>query len=170
MYSEVDKFRGGKKCLKEKTSWNIQGENWNYLTPHQLLVSGILNAPLCYHNWGAKPSASTLLFWGSGNHPGIVTTTQRKRLMELTALLCSAEHSAGRKGGGDRLMMGRSLSCWLADSTVFQAKIQLLKGPIKPSPAQPSAAKARLHLQRPLPWPSGLGRVPFSKWGSDVIF
>ena len=31
-------------------------------------------------------------------------------------------------------MMGRSLFCWPADSTVFQAKVQLLKGPIKPSP------------------------------------
>ena len=37
-------------------------------------------------------------------------------------------------------MMGRSLPCWPADSTVFQAKVQLLKGPIKPSPAQPSPA------------------------------
>lgn len=121
------------------------GKSWHYLNPHQLLISGMLNALWHYPIWGAQPQASTFLFWGSGSHPSTMTMTRRRRLMELTALKNT------QPSGGEEETDTRWGGVSLAGGQTAQSFKQRFSNSWKAasSQAQPSAAKARLHLQRP---------------------
>lgn len=132
----------------------------------QPLIAEILNAALCYPILEPRFNfdLSSLSLWQPPQH---CDNDKRKKLMKLTAvkdtqLAGEEEERDTQRWGGVALLAGREQRL-LNRGPVIAARLHQAQ-------LSPALLIPRLHLQRLPPQPSGLGRAPFSKWGSDVIF
>ena len=142
------------------------GKPQDYLNPHSLLVLGILITLLCYLICGAQPQALTFLFWTLESYSSTVTMMQRRWLREELSALKNTQQAGGwRRGmhvGEESLAGGRRAQC---SEHRFSNSWKGL-----PSQAQPGAANTKTSSAEASTTAKWLGRAPFSKWGSDVIF